>query len=347
MKRDLIINYCNFLKVGNIGKTALTFGSIIFLLSGCMNSTGKSVQKESIANWEKIGPGGGGSTFIPTFSYNSPDNFLVKCDMTGSYLTKDGGNSFRQINFENGAVTYAYDPKDSNTIYVGSTFLNKSTDGGKSWQQIFPGENNITQASYNGDHASFNIKTNESSLYDNRYRSVRAIRVDPLKQGAIYFSMGPLFFHSSDAGKTWQKEDLKEPVNYIYTNSNSAKNEVYIATPTAMFIFNKSSRTFTRKDLPKEMSPAFSFTAGTVANSDKMIFYALHHDPKETIQEEFGHTEVWSSEDQGETWKPMTDPSVTNSASGIKPSYSTVSCAEFDAGQAYLVCNRYEEKKAE
>lgn len=318
-----------------------------FLLTTCTSV--KKIDKDTLkdTNWEKLGPGGGGSTFIPTFSYNSANNFLVRCDMTGSYLTNNGGNSYREINFENGASAYAYDPKDSNTIYIGSTFLNQSTDGGKSWCRIFPSETNIKKSSYDGDHANYNIEVYDSSLYDNKYPSIKAIRVDPKSPGRIYFSMGPLFFHTSDAGKTWKKEDLNQPIDYIFTNTDEARDEVYTFTPNAIFIFNKLSQTFKRKDLPKEMSPAFSFTAGRVANSNKIIFYALHHDPKEMIQEEFGHTEVWSSEDQGETWKVIIDPSITNSASEIKPSYSMVSCSEFDAGQAYLVCNRYEEKKGD
>ena len=94
------------------------------------------------------------------------------------------------------------------------------------------------------------------------------------------------------------------------------------------------------------MSPAFSFTGGTEAGSNKVIFYALHHDNSLEIQGEFGHSEVWKSEDLGETWNQITDPVVTNNAAGIKPSYSMISCAEFDAGQAYLITNRYEEKSS-
>ncbi len=84
--------------------------TLLFSIVGC-ESTGKLSQSNENSNWKKMGPGGGGSTFIPTFSYNSPNDFLLRCDMTGSYLTKDGGKSYNQINFDNGASTYAYDPK--------------------------------------------------------------------------------------------------------------------------------------------------------------------------------------------------------------------------------------------
>lgn len=304
------------------------------------------LKSKNDANWERLGPGGGGSTFIPTFSYQSPDDFLVKCDMTGSYLTTNGGSSYSLVNFENGASSYAYDPNDSNTIYVGSAYLNKSGDGGKTWQKIFPKESEIKNTKYLGDHATFLIEPSDSSLYDKRYQQISAICLDPISRGAIFFSMGPLFFYTSDAGKTWQKKDLGEHIGYLYTNSASAKNEVCIFTSGAIYSFDKSNQTFHRKGLPEEMTPAFSFTAGTLKNSDTTIFYALHHDLKQAIREEFGHTEIWSSEDKGITWKPIADTTIVNHSSGIRPSYSMISCAALDAGKAYVVCNRYEEQRA-
>ena len=41
--------------------------------------------------WKIIGTGGGGGTFIPTFSHHNFDRFLVRCDMSGAYLTRNGG----------------------------------------------------------------------------------------------------------------------------------------------------------------------------------------------------------------------------------------------------------------
>ncbi|MEJ0031657.1 MAG: hypothetical protein WDO15_15335 [Bacteroidota bacterium] len=91
------------------------------------------------------------------------------------------------------------------------------------------------------------------------------------------------------------------------------------------------------------MSPAFSFTAGTVKNTDNVILYALHQDQSKTVQEEFGYTELWTSNNNGATWTKVSDPTINNDVNKIKPSYSMVSCSEFDADHAYVVCNRYEE----
>lgn len=316
----------------------------VFFLSACKPKTQTTQQSVVDPEWEKFGPGGGGSTFIPTFSYQSPDDFLVRCDMTGSYLTNNGGNSYQQINFANGASCYAYDPKDSNTIYIGSTFLNRSSDGGKTWQQVFPDPSGIKKETYHGDHAQYNIETQDTSFYNGSNR-ISAIRVDPVQPGTLYFSSGTALFYTSDSCKTWKKEILEEPVISFYTNNSSAKSDLLIFTGNAVYIFNKSSHTLTRNELPQSSSPVFSYTSGTLIDTDKIIMYALHHDPKQEIDGEFGYSEVWRSEDKGETWQRIMDSLMTNASSGINPSFSMISCAESDAGQAYVVCNRYEEKK--
>jgi hypothetical protein len=40
-----------------------------------------------------VGQGGGGATFHPTISPHDPNTVLVACDMTGAYITRDGGRS--------------------------------------------------------------------------------------------------------------------------------------------------------------------------------------------------------------------------------------------------------------
>src|SRR5438045_4922987 len=45
--------------------------------------------------WEVIGPGGGGGIFLPTISPHDANLLLVSCDMTGAYISHDGGRSWR------------------------------------------------------------------------------------------------------------------------------------------------------------------------------------------------------------------------------------------------------------
>ena len=97
--------------------------------------------------------------------------------------------------------------------------------------------------------------------------------------------MGPYFYCTVDSGRSWKKESLQQSIDYIYTNKASLKDDVYIFTASSVYVFNKSSLKISQKDLPKTMAPAFSFTGGTEAKSEKVIFYALHHDPERTFRE--------------------------------------------------------------
>jgi len=297
--------------------------------------------------WEKIGPGGGGSTFIPTFSYHNPDNFLVKCDMTGLYLTRNGGISYDQVNFAGGTSCFAFDPNDPNVIYVGSSTLNRSKDGGKTWEQIFPKKSEIKRELFIGDHAEFKIETIDRSLYKGKDDKIGSIRIDPVQQGTLYFTLGSGFFYSSDHGKTWEKKDIHHQIDYLYTNNTSSKSEVYIFSPETVFIFNKETKGISQRNLPAAMSPANSFTAGTLKNSDKTIFYTLHHLTPKANAFTFTNSEIWTSMDLGLSWNPATDITITNKASGLKPCFTTIVCAEYDAANAYVVTNNYEVKNTD
>ncbi|WP_138484724.1 WD40/YVTN/BNR-like repeat-containing protein [Dyadobacter bucti] len=323
----------------------LFFFCVLAGVTGCGKDDKKEEKSIPEPTWEKIGPGGGGATFIPTFSYHNPLDFLLRCDMTGSYHTKNGGESYRQTNFPNGAASFAYDPADPQTIYIGSNYLSRSTDGGKTWTRIFPAKQDIVSESYSGDHASYSIGARSGSLYEPGEERIGNVRVDPANPSGLFFSMGPFLFYSQDKGKTFAKKDVGQKIDYLYSNSAGLKDELVIFTDSSVFVFNKSSAELTARRFPKEMSPAFSFTAGSESKGGREIFYALHHDTTQEIDEEFGHSEVWMSEDRGVTWTHDVNEFITNKKAGVKPSYSMIACSEFNARQVYLVTNRFEEKK--
>jgi photosystem II stability/assembly factor-like uncharacterized protein len=159
--------------------------------------------------WNVIGPGGGGGQFIPTVSPLDPNRVLAACDMTGSYISRDGGESWRMFNLGNRARFFVFDPVDANTIYaktVGPPLgmsqdrpvvpgaLFRSTDAGTTWRLVR--EDPIgggSRAGASGELTALAVDPADS-------RILRATFVDG-ESRALY--------ESKDAGKTG-KIDLAE-----------------------------------------------------------------------------------------------------------------------------------------
>lgn len=322
--------------------------TIVFM--SCNNTSIQQVETKSPGNtpnnWVRIGPGGGGSTFIPTFSYTNTDKFMIRCDMTGSYLTNDGGKSFSQINYPNGSRSFAYDPLDSNIIYIGSSSLNKSLDGGVTWERIFPAKVDIVEEYFHGDHASFTIRTNEESLYSigSQYKIVRNIKVDPNDSKTIYFSINEFFFFTTDGGSSWGRISLDQAIEFIYTNSTNVKNEIFAFTAKGVYMIDKETREYSFIEIPKQMQPAFSYAGGVTKDKKKTIFYALHNDTSLRSHGGIAPTTVWISRDLGLTWQQNKSKLILNS-NNDSPTFSQLAAAEYDAAKVYVVSSSYQEQK--
>ena len=87
--------------------------------------------------WTVVGPGGGGAQFTPAVSPHDPKRVLVSCDMTGAYLTEDGGASWRIVNFGTTIRFFAFDQERPKVVYAQTNRLWRSEDGGRSWKMIF------------------------------------------------------------------------------------------------------------------------------------------------------------------------------------------------------------------
>jgi len=66
--------------------------------------------------------------FNPTISPHDVNTVLVSCDMTGSYITHDGGRSWRMFNLRGVVNFFVFDPKNPKTIYAHATGLWRSVD---------------------------------------------------------------------------------------------------------------------------------------------------------------------------------------------------------------------------
>jgi len=181
-----------------------------------------SALAERPGGFRVIGPGGGGAMFNPTISPHDPNTVLVSCDMTGSYITHDGGRTWRMFNLRGVVNFFVFDPLDPRTIYAHATGLWRSTDGGERWNLVYPNPSDVKGVKMNSDHADEQILADPDPL-----REIAALAVDPSNSKILYAAAGtkesPTLFISSDYGRTWQKKaGLPDVPRRLWVNPNSA-----------------------------------------------------------------------------------------------------------------------------
>src|ERR1019366_2205076 len=84
--------------------------------------------------WHIIGPGGGGSLYHPTVSPHDHRTALVACDMTGAYITHDGGATWRIFNLGAPVQFFVFDPLDAHVIYASAGGVFRSGDAGATFR---------------------------------------------------------------------------------------------------------------------------------------------------------------------------------------------------------------------
>ncbi|HYK50036.1 MAG TPA: hypothetical protein VEU94_09945, partial [Terriglobales bacterium] len=152
-----------------------------------------------------IGPGGGGAMFNPTISPHDANTVLISCDMSGSYITHDGGRTWRMFNLRGVVNFFVFDPLDPKTMYAHATGLWRSVDGGASWKLVSPSPSSVTGVQMNSDHADEKILASSDPV-----GQIQAMAIDPANSRALYVAAGskekPALFISRDFGKTWQRQ---------------------------------------------------------------------------------------------------------------------------------------------
>jgi photosystem II stability/assembly factor-like uncharacterized protein len=193
---------------------------------------------ERPGDFRAIGPGGGGAMFNPTISPHDANTVLVSCDMTGSYITHDGGRTWRMFNLRGVADFFVFDPLDAKTMYAHATGLWRSTDGGEQWNLVYPSPSAVKGVKMDSDHADEQILADPDPL-----SSIKAMAVDPANSKVLYVAAGakesPALFVSRDSGQTWQKQEpLPDVPRHIWVDprSNADSRRLFLASAHAVVV---------------------------------------------------------------------------------------------------------------
>ena len=137
------------------------------------------LNEKSENGWEILGPGGGGFMFSPSICPHDNNSMMVSCDMGGSYMSQDGGESWAWGAFGGAAYQILYDPYIKGRVYLCSgNSLWRSENNGSEWTIVYSADGGIT-----------------------------AVAVDPADPGHIYVALQNTAFsgvhHSTDDGASW------------------------------------------------------------------------------------------------------------------------------------------------
>lgn len=323
---------------------------VFLLLLGCgENAQQPTANAQSIKSqnpngrndaWGYAGYGGGGAMFYPAVSPFDPGFAFVACDMTGSFVTYDGGTSWRMFNLRGPVHFFTFDPSDPNTVYANSVALFKSTDKGKTWGVLYPAASDITAVISKGDHASEVIVTKDSTN-----RRVQAFAVDPADSKKLYavisIDQKTAFYSSPDGGNNWNKEtDMTVGAGNIFVvpSSNPNNRTIYIATPAGILV--KENAVWKMNPTPAGVKKLTTYTGGYDSAQQKFIVYAVsglsyfNHDGDQSG--------IYFTADGGKTWENRQEGLIKQQSRGAgMPEWRTIATSALHPATVYVSYNGF------
>ncbi len=247
---------------------------------------------ERPGDFRVVGPGGGGAMFNPTVSPHDTNTVLVSCDMTGSYITHDGGKSWRMFNLRGVVNFFAFDPKDPNTMYAHATGLWRSTDGGKLWKLVYPSPSAVKGVKMASDHSDEDILADPDPL-----GTISAFAIDPDNSKVLYAAAGskdsPALFISKDAGASWSKQaDLPDAPRRVWIDPKSPADarRIFVGSVRALAVVTGAS--VRKLSIPEE---ANDISLGFGSEAEPTVYVTSKHG-------------VFVSTDGGTAWRESALP---------------------------------------
>ena len=250
------------------------------------------------SHFRPVGPGGGGALFFPAISPHDPRRIFVACDMTGSYLSNDAGDSWHMFNLQGRVRFFVFDPRDANVIYAASVGLWRSTNSGENWTLIDPDPAKITTMQQTSDDAEVSFPTSTP------HGSVTALAVDPANSKILYAASQAAgaysVLQSEDWGKTWRAlGSLPGPAFRIAVDPRSPASDRSLYAAGAEFVVVREKGQWAKRPLPpgvESFTPSSAGISIAFPQNAPAVLYAT------------SPSGLYISADGGATWAPSTLP---------------------------------------
>lgn len=239
--------------------------------------------------------------FNPAVSPHNADYAYVACDMTGSFVTCNGGKSWRMFSLRGPVEYFVFDPVNPDIVYANSIALFKSKDRGNTWNILYPGPAEINGIVSKGDHAEETIIMKASTR-----RQVLALAVDPDNSLKLYavISVNKVvsYYFSDDQGEHWAKgKELENGVKDIFVDPSSPKKS------RTLYITGRNSITVRERELwktnkgPVNVVKINEFAGGFDKLNKKFVIYAISG--KSYFNPEGDYSGIYYTDDGGKTWE--------------------------------------------
>ena len=316
-------------------KKSILLFALVFLTIGC----GYAQSSHEASSWKVIGPGGGGGILLPTVSPFDENFVLTHCDMTGAYVSYNGGTDWRMFNLWTVPDDFEFDPVNPNTVYTatrgyrysedrgsGLSILYRSEDKGKHWRIIYP---DVSKAKKVVKLQNTDFLPSEliEGAFDG---SIDKVEVDHFNNKKIYLGLAPLQSYigsnknedantamlilSSNYGESW-KLVAKVPgknVKAIFPGSESGHpGDVIVFTESACVRINENTGRITNLPIPVKKV--------IVVEGGKNMIYIQSAFKKENGQIKGG---MYVSKDWGKNWIQINNGLLKNLATDKVPGFN-------------------------
>ena len=208
------------------GEQAMKTHGVVVLIAGCLLLAAVDASAQENA-FELLGIGGAGGMYCPCASPYDPDLMLICSDMSGSYRSENGGETWQMIDWRQLHTSRSVRPffTQDAILWVQQNTLKVSRDRGVTWQPLVAGEapwetatvRRVVAEAVGGDLIFVCTETAGLWRTDDGGRTWQ----NPLTGKAwdivllgdkAFVSVDNAFHVGVDAGKTWVERPVPAPV---------------------------------------------------------------------------------------------------------------------------------------